>query len=202
MPRLSRAESRAQTAERLLASARRTFLLRGYAGASVELIADEAGYSKGAVYSNFDSKEAIFLVLLEQKLTGDIANLGALLDAAGDVESVIAGLGAYLAEREDTLAFTVLAVEFLTQPGLTTEGRARCATLYDQQRSAIAALLDALRALSGQPPLKDPQGAAASVVALTLGLAAQRAIDKTSVTAAGWATLVVRNIRALLAEPG
>lgn len=59
--RLTREESQAQTRGRLLDAARTVFAGRGYHGASVEEIAEEAGYSKGAVYSNFESKEEIFL---------------------------------------------------------------------------------------------------------------------------------------------
>jgi len=62
--RLSRPQQQAVTRERLLATAESVFSRLGYGGASVDLIAAEAGYSKGAVYSNFPNKEAIFLELL------------------------------------------------------------------------------------------------------------------------------------------
>ena len=59
--RLTRAESHAQTRERLLVAARQVVARHGFGGASVDMIAAEAGYSKGAIYSNFDTKEAILL---------------------------------------------------------------------------------------------------------------------------------------------
>src|SRR5258706_6443215 len=61
--RLSRQQSRLQTRERLLEAATLVFSRRGFDAASVEEIAEEAGYSKGAVYSNFASKEELFLTL-------------------------------------------------------------------------------------------------------------------------------------------
>ncbi|MCE9522821.1 MAG: TetR/AcrR family transcriptional regulator, partial [Alphaproteobacteria bacterium] len=61
--RLTRAEQQAQTRERLLAAAERVFARHGYGGASIDLISAEAGYSKGAIYSNFESKEEVFLEL-------------------------------------------------------------------------------------------------------------------------------------------
>jgi AcrR family transcriptional regulator len=64
--RLTRAESQAQTRADLLAAAARVFPRRGYHGASVAEIAEEAGYSHGAVYSNFKGKEDLFLALYEQ----------------------------------------------------------------------------------------------------------------------------------------
>ena len=65
MARLSRTESQAQTRARLLTVARTLFLRDGYTATSLERIAEEAGFSKGAVYSNFKGKEPLFLEVLE-----------------------------------------------------------------------------------------------------------------------------------------
>jgi len=63
--RRTRAEARAETRTAILAAARQLFTERGYRGASLDEIADVAGFSKGAVYSNWPSKEALFLELLD-----------------------------------------------------------------------------------------------------------------------------------------
>ncbi len=63
--RRTRAEARTETRAAILAAARRLFAERGYRGASLDEIADAAGFSKGAVYSNWPSKEALFLELLD-----------------------------------------------------------------------------------------------------------------------------------------
>ena len=66
--RLTREESRALTRSRLIAVGRAHFLRYGLGGAVAEKIAEEAGYSRGALYSNFDSKEELFLaVICEQE---------------------------------------------------------------------------------------------------------------------------------------
>lgn len=62
--RLTRKERQAETRRRLLDAAQAVFLRRGFDGASVEEIAAEAGFTRGAFYSNFDSKEALFFELL------------------------------------------------------------------------------------------------------------------------------------------
>src|SRR4029077_17666951 len=94
-PRLSRAEQNDRNRALLLAAARRVFLERGYYAATLDQIADEAGFSKGAVYSRFASKADMFLALLEERiaeraaqnarLAGEVAgtgNFAALLDLA------------------------------------------------------------------------------------------------------------------------
>ena len=77
--RISRAERHAQTREQLLDAARSVFAKHGYGGASIDRIAAEAGYSKGAIYSNFESKEAIMLALLERYADDEIAEFNRIM---------------------------------------------------------------------------------------------------------------------------
>jgi AcrR family transcriptional regulator len=65
--RLTRKEQQAATRERLLRSAARVFARRGFAAASVEEIATDAGFTKGAVYANFASKEELVLAMLDER---------------------------------------------------------------------------------------------------------------------------------------
>jgi AcrR family transcriptional regulator len=98
-PRLSRAEQNDRNRALLLAAARQVFLERGYYAATLDQIADEAGFSKGAVYSRFASKADMFLALLEDRiaeraarnaqLAGELAgtgNFSALLELAEQAE--------------------------------------------------------------------------------------------------------------------
>jgi AcrR family transcriptional regulator len=66
--RLSRGEQVERNRGIVLGAARRVFLDKGYAGASLDAIAEEAGFSKGVVYSQFDSKADLFLALLELRI--------------------------------------------------------------------------------------------------------------------------------------
>src|SRR5215475_3159802 len=68
MKRLTRAEQAERNRGLVLAAARRVFLARGYHGATLEQIADEAGFSKGVVYSQFDGKADLFLTLLRARI--------------------------------------------------------------------------------------------------------------------------------------
>jgi len=66
--RLTRQESQARTRERLLNTAERVFLKKGYHEASIGEIAEAAGYTTGAVYSNFANKEELGLAVLERRV--------------------------------------------------------------------------------------------------------------------------------------
>src|ERR1700690_2612439 len=83
--RLTRAEQAGRNRALLLAAARTVFLERGYPGASVEQIADEAGFSTGVVYSQFGGKAELFLALLEARIAERAAgNSRAVEGLAGD----------------------------------------------------------------------------------------------------------------------
>jgi AcrR family transcriptional regulator len=65
--RRTQTERREETRERVLAAAARVFAQRGFDATSLEAIADEAGFSRGAVYYNFADKEELFLELLDRR---------------------------------------------------------------------------------------------------------------------------------------
>jgi AcrR family transcriptional regulator len=103
--RLSREENKAQTRERLLRAAEEVFAERGFFAASVEEVAERAGYSMGAVYSNFESKGNLFLALFEEHIAAQVHDYLELFDAAGTLDEQARG-GAdrwmrYLREHPD-----------------------------------------------------------------------------------------------------
>lgn len=69
--RLTREESKANTRQQLLRAANRLFVRNGFVATSLADIAEEAGLTKGAVYSNFESKEDLFLALLQETGEGN-----------------------------------------------------------------------------------------------------------------------------------
>ncbi len=73
MARVTRAESKERTRQRLLAEAQRLFRERGYAATSLEQIAEAAEVTKGAIYGHFTSKEDLMLSALEAAPTPDFS---------------------------------------------------------------------------------------------------------------------------------
>jgi AcrR family transcriptional regulator len=65
MARLTRAQRRQQTRARLLEAAGQVFARRGFHAATLDEVAEAAGYTKGAVYANFANKDGLFLALLD-----------------------------------------------------------------------------------------------------------------------------------------
>src|SRR5215216_2498682 len=79
---LTRRQRQEQTRQRLLEAATRVFARRGYQQATLQDIANEAGFTIGAVYSNFSGKEELFLALADQEVEERVAEIRAVADAA------------------------------------------------------------------------------------------------------------------------
>src|SRR6266581_3253289 len=89
--KMSRDEQVERNRQLVLAAARRVFLARGYAGATLDAIAEEAGFSKGVVYSQFDSKADLFLALLEARIAERAAENARLAESLphGEVQALV-----------------------------------------------------------------------------------------------------------------
>lgn len=81
-PRLTRRERQALTRDRLIEVASEELLRCGFRGTSLERVAEAAGFSKGAVYSNFASKEELVLAVLDQRFRHRLDTLRDRLEAA------------------------------------------------------------------------------------------------------------------------
>src|SRR5919197_5785229 len=93
-----RRRPRDQVREELLAAAARVFARRGFHGASVEAISDDAGLSTGAIYSNFRGKEDLFLSLYEERIERRRGELRSAVERAGGGRAGLAAATADVAE--------------------------------------------------------------------------------------------------------
>ena len=171
--RLTRQESRLETKTRLLDSAAQLFAKGGYEGASVDLIAENAGYSKGAFYSNFENKEAIFLELLDIHKHREIDALASLLAQdipASDLISLIRNKESEVISNFD---FGLLSAEFQLQACRDRVFAKSYAALHRKHINTMAGLVTKLFAKLDRLPPSDPKDLADIIMALTTGLSLQ-----------------------------
>jgi AcrR family transcriptional regulator len=174
---LNREEQKAVTRAHLLDAAREVFAQRGFHAASIDEIAERAGYSHGAVYSNFAGKEALFLAVYEDFINTRAREIAEPLEVAGFVEGARVAATRWMQRITDDPNGYLLRIEF----GLF-------AVRDPQLRGQFAAQLAANRELLGQlvqrrvdergvePPL--PAEALATVLrALGIGLAIERIVN-------------------------
>lgn len=177
-PRLTRAERQARTRADLLGAAARVFVQRGFQGSSVEAIAAEAGYSRGAFYSNFASKEELFAELLQERvydIYGRMAQTGAA-PTRPNMRELGARLAAIQRHPEGRWLF-VLWLEVLAHAGRDERFRAIAARFWSDNRERGAKTIEAAYATMGQPPPVPGRHLATAMIALDIGLALQHFVD-------------------------
>jgi AcrR family transcriptional regulator len=170
MPRLTRAESQARTRDQLITTARTLFLRDGYHGTSLEKVADTAGFSKGAVYSNFRNKDELCLAVLDAIHTAEIQAALSSVQSAGTWEDGVAGFSRWAERMIGDEGWTTLEVEFALQARRSPHLRAELAARSSAIRDVIAQLLDGRTVMPAQD-------AATALLSLGIGLGMQRVID-------------------------
>ncbi len=140
-PRRSRDEQRARTRADLLAAAAEVFARNGYHGTSVDMVAEAAGYTKGAVYSNFSSKEELFLALLEARLEDSLNSMQDVMETSApeDRPEAFGRRRGEIAQWEPQ--WFMLEAEFELYAARNPDVRDRVAKRQRQTREVIEAAL-------------------------------------------------------------
>ncbi len=181
-PRLTRDERRAQTRERLLEAATAVFAAHGYHAASVEQVAEAAGFSTGAVYSAFGSKEELFLALLEQQLRRQVELLEAAVGGRPSIDARVRGAAEQwmgFVEREPNLV--LLYTEFWAYAVRDPRVRAKVARHFAEVRSALCRLIAAGTRDLGLELTLPVEQLAVAIDALADGIARQKLAEPDAV---------------------
>jgi AcrR family transcriptional regulator len=168
---LSRDEAQAQTRERLLQSARKEVASKG-AAASVRDIAEAAGFSQGALYANFGSKEGLLLELMRRHMQEEATTLTALLeDAAGDAGVALRGLERWAETLHADADWPALAIELELHARRSDTFAVEYRAVQSTHSQILGRLLGRLFELMNLVPPGDPVELAAGLMALAHGLA-------------------------------
>ncbi len=179
-PRLSRAEQNDRNRTLLLAAALRVFLARGYHAATLEEIADEAGFSKGVVYSRFDSKADMFLALLTDRIAERAAQNAS---AAGQLRR--SGAAALLelarqAERANP-GWRLLVTEFRLHAARDPQLSRRYAAAHASTVDGVARVVASLAEGNGHASAVPPRQMAELLLAIETGIALEQLADPRAV---------------------
>ncbi len=181
--RLSREEQRALTKARLIASARIVFARRGFHQALLEEIAEEAGYSTGAIYANFDGKEDLFLAVLDDHVAARVRAVEqAVSEASTPAQRARAGADDWMRFLREDHDWYRLFIEFWSYAQRDLELRARVATRFAAFPKANAELIEAgARNVGIALPEGLANAAGTLFTALADGLALMKLLDPEAV---------------------
>lgn len=201
-----RRQPRAQTREELLDAAARVFARRGFHGASVEAVSEEAGFSTGAVYSNFKSKEELFLSLYEERIQRRRHELRAAVERSGGGAAGLASAASNVGEifqrdREWFLLYFEFSLHAARNPDFARRFEAVRGEGLTELAQGLAEGLDH----AGLGSAIDPGELARALRGLSHGFALERLVDSGSAPEALFGRvleLIFRGLRAELeAEP-
>ena len=192
--RMRRAEQVERNHGAVLEAARQVFIERGYAGASLEAIAEEAGFSKGVVYSQFGSKPDLFFALLERRIE----------ERAAQNERIVAQSVGVDALRELIQAASQHAAADSGWPYVLTEFRAlairdpelnrRYAEAHSRSVQNLASALGRMYERAGVEPIVAVRSLAEFFLGTFAGIALERAANPNALPDSDLAELTARAV--------
>lgn len=171
------------TRRKLLEAAQSIFARDGFEAARIEDIAAAVGYTRGAFYAHFRTKEDLFLALLEDRANRHMAELCALLETGKSAKEKLAQLRGHYVSRLRNKQWTLLILEWKLFALRHPELRAKLAGAHRRIRKSLH--LEALRdVLLPQSCAEPAQREVSKVIleALLSGLVLERAYDPTRIS--------------------
>jgi len=186
MTRLTRAQSHARTRTLIVDAATRLFLRDGFQVTSLEQIGQEAGFTRGAVYSNFPSKTAMGIAVIDELYERKARDLQDALDTTRDLDEWFDALAAWAEATIGEPQWTRFEIELAAFSAHEETYRAATAARYAGIRGRWAELIASR--LGEDFPIH-AQALSTIILALGLGTGAQRAVDP-DLPGSGWVELL------------
>jgi AcrR family transcriptional regulator len=137
--RISRTEKQARTRSSLLSAAAKVFCRHGLEGGSIDEVASEAGYTKGAFYANFRSKEELFLVMLDERFAAHLERIDRTLAGSDDPgEEARHAADEFIHNLEQDHEWRRLYFEFVAYAARNEDFRQELATRHRTLRQRLA----------------------------------------------------------------
>ena len=146
---VSREESQRQTRERLLATALQVVACKGYDGSSIGTIVEAAGFTKGAFFSNFESKDAMLLEIMQRHYDAELVDLTAIMDGAGCAADPSGAMDRYVDQLVRNLQWGALSVELSLRAGRDAAFAARYGPVRSRFAGALGALVERMFTAEG-----------------------------------------------------
>jgi AcrR family transcriptional regulator len=178
MSRVRTRPTRDATCEKLFEAAARLFEEQGISGASIEAITAAAGFTRGAFYSNFTSKDELIIAMLEDHVEQSIRRNLDLLTRHKSLADFIDALKTMDRSRQDPLGRSpLLHMEMILYVARAEQRRPELAKRLRARRKLIADIVETSLKNSGRNGALNPGWTAAIVLALEDGFRLHRLID-------------------------
>jgi AcrR family transcriptional regulator len=205
MPRLTRKESQAHTRECLMNSAAKLFAQRGLQHASIEDLAEDAGFTKGAFYANFKNKEELFLAMLDERFSERAEEIERVVRGEGtDAEKAVRAGADFAAMLHADPEWQRLFFEFSAYAVRDDDFRQELLTRYRWLQDRVAAVLRENKTELEMHDVLDPEHVALITSMMANGFALEKLLAGDSVPDELYGTMLMVFFAGLkaLAEQG
>lgn len=180
--RVTHEERKKATRQLLVQSAVETFAQLGFHGASVDKIAECAGFSKGAVYAHFRSKEELFLAIMEQQMQLHIRNIHEAIDRHHSLSHFIESMDQYFdSVRLQNPTWSMLHLEFLLYAMREEAVRQKWSTMIAQSIEQLSKAIEKLMAKQTEEARLSAVELAWTILSLENGMAIFSYMDEENV---------------------
>jgi len=185
-PRLTRAETKEKTHDLLLEAAQEAFARFGYQGTTLDRIAADAGFTKGAVYAHFRNKEALYLELLADGMKRNTESAEELLALLAEKpERLDEELGAWFDEFDASNSVPLLALEMDWESRRNACFAVKLERVVAQQQNTVSRILARYFEVVNRDPPIPLHELAITIIALSRGVAiARQTLHSTALTSA------------------
>jgi AcrR family transcriptional regulator len=178
MSRVRTRPTRDDTREKLFEAAARVFEEQGIGSASIEAIAAAAGFTRGAFYSNFTSRDELIIAMLENHVEQSIRRIHDLLARHTSLADFIDALKTMDRSRQDPLGRSpLLHMEMILFVARAERRRPELAKRLRARRQLVTDIIETTAKNSGRTTILNPAWAGAVVLALEDGFRLHRLID-------------------------
>jgi AcrR family transcriptional regulator len=181
--RLTREEKKARTRVLLIDAAATVFARRGFVAASLDEVAEEAGLTKGAVYSNFESKDDLFQAVMDDRLNEPMLHVADDIRGSTDSaqEQAMLGARAFTDAVERERDVYLLGIEFDVYVARHPEYAPQFANRWREQFERIAGLIEEASKDNQVPLPMTAEEMAVVVTALSQGMTIRRLVNPEAV---------------------
>ena len=198
-PRLTRAEQRENTRGCLVKAAAKVFSRRGYEKASLDEVAEEAGFTKGAVYSNFKGKEDLFLATIDAHFEERLQSIKRVMQEEPDEQGTAHAAGMdFMDKLNRGSGYFALFFEFWAYAQRNPAVKRKFLPRVQRFRSALAELFEAKSDAGLELPMPSEQ-LASMLIAMAAGVAMERELDPKAVPDDMYALILQFFFRGMLA---
>jgi AcrR family transcriptional regulator len=165
-----------------LDAAANVFASRGFAATSLDEVAEEAGFSKGAVYSNFSSKEDLFLAVLDEHVNRQMLDIGESIDHTRTRgEQIVEAGQRFMDLFQQERTWYLLSFEFLAYAARNPQFQVEFSARQRAQREAVIAMIKEQSEQADFPMLMPPERMAVALEAVANGIAFAKLADEAGV---------------------